>query len=81
MHELIVAARAADRAASAPQEILASWKQLVPSFVRVMPNDYRRVLEAQAKMRRSGLSPGGGRDGGLRAELAATPRAWRQVRK
>ena len=36
-----------------------SWRrgtQLVPSFVRVMPNDYRRVLEAQAKMRAAGLS-------------------------
>jgi glutamate synthase (ferredoxin) len=38
------------------EEILASWTQLVPSFVRVMPNDYRRVLEAQAKMRAAGLS-------------------------
>jgi glutamate synthase (ferredoxin) len=38
------------------QEILASWNQLAPSFVRVMPNDYRRVLEAQAKMRAAGLS-------------------------
>ena len=38
------------------QEILASWNQLVPSFVRVMPNDYRRVLEAQAKMRATDLS-------------------------
>ncbi|HMF42992.1 MAG TPA: glutamate synthase-related protein, partial [Polyangia bacterium] len=38
------------------EEILASWNQLVPSFVRIMPNDYRRVLEAQAKMRASGLS-------------------------
>jgi glutamate synthase (ferredoxin) len=37
-------------------EILASWNQLVPMFVRVMPNDYRRVLEAQKKMRASGLS-------------------------
>jgi glutamate synthase domain-containing protein 3 len=27
------------------QEILASWNQLVSLFVRVMPNDYRRVLE------------------------------------
>jgi glutamate synthase (NADPH) large chain len=25
--------------------------------VRVMPNDYRRVLDAQAKMRASGMSP------------------------
>jgi glutamate synthase (ferredoxin) len=37
-------------------EILASWNQLVPLFVRVMPNDYNRVLEAQKKMRASGLS-------------------------
>ena len=37
-------------------EILASWKQLVPSFVRVMPNDYRRVVEAQRKMRETGMS-------------------------
>ena len=29
----------------------------MPTFVRVMPNDYRRVLEAQAKMRDAGLSP------------------------
>ena len=28
----------------------------MPSFVRVMPNDYRRVLDAQAKMRAAGLS-------------------------
>ena len=28
----------------------------MPFFVRVMPNDYRRVLEAQKKMRETGLS-------------------------
>jgi glutamate synthase (ferredoxin) len=39
------------------EEILASWTQLVPMFVRVMPNDYRRVLDAQKKMREAGLSP------------------------
>jgi glutamate synthase (ferredoxin) len=38
------------------EEILASWKQLAPLFVRVMPNDYKRVLEAQKEMRASGLS-------------------------
>jgi glutamate synthase (ferredoxin) len=38
------------------QEILASWTQLIPTFVRVMPNDYRRVLDAQKKMRDAGLS-------------------------
>jgi len=36
---------------------MASWEEWRPKFVRVMPNDYRRVLEAQAKMRESGLSP------------------------
>jgi glutamate synthase (ferredoxin) len=38
------------------EEIVANWKQWVPFFVRVMPNDYRRVLEAQKKMRESGLT-------------------------
>jgi glutamate synthase (ferredoxin) len=38
------------------EEVLAAWSQLVPSFVRVMPNDYRRVLEAQKKMRDTGMS-------------------------
>ncbi|HEY4185616.1 MAG TPA: glutamate synthase large subunit [Polyangia bacterium] len=38
------------------QEILANWTQWAPFFVRVMPNDYRRVLEAQKKMREAGLS-------------------------
>jgi glutamate synthase (ferredoxin) len=38
------------------EEILASWAQLVPQFVRVMPNDYARVLEAQKKMLAAGLS-------------------------
>ncbi len=38
------------------EEILATWKEMVPYFVRVMPNDYRRVLETQKKMRETGLS-------------------------
>jgi glutamate synthase (ferredoxin) len=38
------------------QEILAAWTQLAPTFVRVMPHDYRRVLETQQKMRATGLS-------------------------
>ena len=28
-----------------------------PKFVRVLPNDYRRVVDAQRKMRDKGLSP------------------------
>jgi glutamate synthase (ferredoxin) len=38
------------------EEILASWNNWVPYFARIMPNDYRRVLEAQKKMRETGLS-------------------------
>jgi glutamate synthase (NADPH/NADH) large chain len=39
------------------QLVLDAWKEYVPRFVRVVPNDYRRVLEAQARMRARGLSP------------------------
>jgi glutamate synthase domain-containing protein 3 len=38
------------------QEILAAWNHWVPYFVRMMPKDYQRVLEAQKKMRETGLS-------------------------
>ena len=38
------------------EEILAGWSQWVPYLVRVMPNDYRRVLDAQKKMRDNGMS-------------------------
>jgi glutamate synthase (NADPH) large chain len=38
------------------EEILATWNSWVPFFVRVMPNDYKRVLDSQKKMRDSGLS-------------------------
>ncbi|TMA29424.1 MAG: glutamate synthase subunit alpha, partial [Deltaproteobacteria bacterium] len=34
------------------ERALQSW----PRFLRVIPNDYRRVLEAQGRMRQSGLS-------------------------
>jgi glutamate synthase (ferredoxin) len=38
------------------RKILASWKEMLPRFVRVMPHDYRRVLDSQAEMRKEGLS-------------------------
>jgi len=41
-----------------------SWSLFRPLFVRVIPHDYRRVLEAQQRMRASGLSP-------AEAEMAA----------
>ena len=39
------------------QEILGAWAVWLPFFARVMPNDYKRVLDAQQKMREAGLSP------------------------
>ncbi len=44
--------------------ILARWDEMVSKFVRVLPHDYRRVVEAQARMRASGL-------GAEEAEMAA----------
>ena len=38
------------------EEVLATWQSWVPYFVRVMPNDYKRVLDAQKRMRESGLT-------------------------
>jgi glutamate synthase (NADPH) large chain len=39
------------------RRILERWNELLPRFVRVLPNDYRRVVDAQSKMRATGLSP------------------------
>jgi glutamate synthase (ferredoxin) len=36
-------------------DVLLNWDDYVNLFVRVMPNDYARVLESQAKMRAQGL--------------------------
>jgi glutamate synthase (ferredoxin) len=38
------------------RRILDNWEHTLQKLVRVMPNDYRRVLEAQRKMREKGLS-------------------------
>ena len=39
------------------RRILEQWSELLPRFVRVLPHDYRRVVEAQARMREKGLTP------------------------
>jgi glutamate synthase (ferredoxin) len=36
--------------------LLDDWPTTVSRFIRVVPNDYRRVMEAQARMRLKGLS-------------------------
>ena len=37
-------------------EILLRWDGCLPKWVRVMPNDYARVLETQKQMRQEGLT-------------------------
>jgi glutamate synthase domain-containing protein 3 len=44
--------------------LLADWDGAAARFVRVIPHDYRRVLEAQGRMRAAGLTDG-------EAEMAA----------
>jgi len=39
------------------RKVLVEWDYFVPRFVRVVPNDYNRVLQAQRRMRETGLSP------------------------
>jgi glutamate synthase (NADPH/NADH) large chain len=40
------------------RRLLERWSaETAPRLVRVMPNDYRRMLDAQARMRAKGLSP------------------------
>jgi glutamate synthase (ferredoxin) len=36
-------------------KVLALWDDLVPQFVKVYPNDYRRVIETQKRFRDQGL--------------------------
>ena len=38
------------------RHVLAQWEQLAPKFVKVLPNDYKRVVEAQQRMVESGMS-------------------------
>jgi glutamate synthase (ferredoxin) len=35
---------------------LALWDEMLPRFIKVYPNDYRRVLESQKRLQGSGLS-------------------------
>jgi glutamate synthase (ferredoxin) len=37
-------------------EVLLSWDEWLPRLVRVIPNDYRRVLEAQREMTNDGMT-------------------------
>jgi len=37
-------------------KVLALWEEMQPKFVKVYPNDYRRVIETQKRFKASGLS-------------------------
>jgi glutamate synthase domain-containing protein 2/glutamate synthase domain-containing protein 1/glutamate synthase domain-containing protein 3 len=37
-------------------KVLALWEEMVPKFVKVYPNDYRRVIETEKRFRSQGLS-------------------------
>jgi glutamate synthase (ferredoxin) len=37
-------------------KVLALWEELMPKFVKVYPNDYRRVIETQKRFKAQGLS-------------------------
>jgi glutamate synthase (ferredoxin) len=38
------------------QHVLMNWEQMVPKFVKVYPNDYRRVIETQRRFSLLGMS-------------------------
>src|SRR5579884_240129 len=37
-------------------EILSLWEDMVPRFVKVMPKDYKRMIQAMERVRQAGLS-------------------------
>jgi glutamate synthase (ferredoxin) len=42
--------------------VLANWDRMVPKFVKVMPRDYKRVLQAIQNALASGLNEENSRD-------------------
>jgi glutamate synthase (ferredoxin) len=56
LHDLVERHAALTGSARAA-DLLADWDATAARFVRVIPNDYRRVLEAQARMLAAGLPP------------------------
>jgi glutamate synthase (ferredoxin) len=37
-------------------KVLADWQQMTPKFVKVMPKDYKRVLQSLKRVEQTGLS-------------------------
>ena len=53
----IVFRHAENTGSSRATEVVLSWDEWLPKFVRVIPHDYGRVLEAQKHMREKGMPP------------------------
>ena len=51
-HVEVAPTTASDRA----WKVLSLWETLTPKFVKVYPNDYRRVIETQKRYKASGLA-------------------------
>jgi hypothetical protein len=49
-------------------KILALWEEMVPKFVKVMPKDYKRVLQSIKRAEASRPERRGSRHGRLRRE-------------
>jgi len=54
--EELVRRHAAYTQSSVARRLLEDWAASLPKFVRILPHDYRRVLESQSRMRERGLS-------------------------
>jgi glutamate synthase (ferredoxin) len=54
--EELVKRHAAYTQSSVARRLLEDWGAWLPKFVRILPHDYRRVLESQSRMRERGLS-------------------------
>ena len=47
------------------RQVLNSWDELLPKFVKVLPHDYKRMLEAFAQVQAEGLERRRSGDGGV----------------
>ena len=51
-------------------KVLALWEKMVPKFVKVMPKDYKRVLDAIKRAKEAGLERRGSHQRRVRGERA-----------
>jgi len=54
-------------------KVLESWQQMVPKFVKVMPKDYKRVLQSMKRVQDTGLTG----DQAIMAAFEKTLATWR----